>query len=338
LTLTFNAAILQTGAAQENSPIRLGWQTPWATQGQLVSVLKRTNILELVDVPVEFIGFSYGGPLNTAAVAGEVDIILTADQPALILLAKKPDFRVVARMMYNRTCLYVPAGSAVRSVRELADRTVLGPTGAAAERVALAALRDAGVDLSSVRFGNLDMAQQVALLRSPSAGQSWSNTDALYGFDPFPAMFEEAGKARMLHCGQVVSLVLASGRMLTQRRDQLVRFLKAFDLSWAWFSRNPKSANAWFKNEAGLDVSNAALDVAALVEPNRSAKDVAGVNLDLSASDMTSLDATLQFLRDRALISGSFRLQGAVDLTPLRTALSDTGLERFFAQMEQRPQ
>ena len=40
-------------------PVHLGWQTPWATQGQLVMGLKHTNIPELVGIGLDFFGFAH---------------------------------------------------------------------------------------------------------------------------------------------------------------------------------------------------------------------------------------------------------------------------------------
>jgi hypothetical protein len=60
-------------AAAEN--IRLGWQIPWATQGQLVQALKHSNIPRLTGVDLAYVGFSYGGPLNSAALAGQIDVL-----------------------------------------------------------------------------------------------------------------------------------------------------------------------------------------------------------------------------------------------------------------------
>ncbi len=77
------AASLGVQATAQAKPIRLGWHVPWATQGQLVMGLKYTNIPKLVAIELDFIGFSYGGPLNHAALSGKVDVLLTADQPAL---------------------------------------------------------------------------------------------------------------------------------------------------------------------------------------------------------------------------------------------------------------
>ena len=54
--------------------IRIGWQQTWATQGQLAVTLMKTDILEKHGFKGDFKGFSYGGPLNEGALAGEVDV------------------------------------------------------------------------------------------------------------------------------------------------------------------------------------------------------------------------------------------------------------------------
>ena len=43
-------------------PIRIGWQIPLATQGQIVQVLKKTDLLEKHGLRGDFKSFSYGGP------------------------------------------------------------------------------------------------------------------------------------------------------------------------------------------------------------------------------------------------------------------------------------
>jgi hypothetical protein len=47
---------------ESTTPIRIGWQIPAATQGQVLQVLKRTNVLESHGLKPIFVPFSYGGP------------------------------------------------------------------------------------------------------------------------------------------------------------------------------------------------------------------------------------------------------------------------------------
>ncbi len=306
--------------------IRLGWQLPWATQGQLVMGLQQTNIPELNNLDINYVGFAYGGPLNKAALSGEVDILLTADHPALVLMSKNPGYRIVSRMMYNRVCIYVPSKSSITELSQLAGKTVMGPIGAAAERVALQALRDASVDIDSLRIGKLDMAQQSALLSRNGSAKSWEGIDALFGFDPLPAVFKEQGKARMLHCGKVVSVVVASPEML-KRKAVLERFLKAFRMSWYYFANNPQRVNQQFSKQSRLNVSDAVLDEAASIEPNRWATDPTKQRFIFSDGDFRILQEAQKYLLDRHIMSSPLNIPAQLDLTIVES-FQETPLKR----------
>jgi ABC-type nitrate/sulfonate/bicarbonate transport system substrate-binding protein len=313
------------GAAPADAKtIRLGWQTTWATQGQLVIGLKRSNIPQLAGIELEYPGFAYGGPLNQAALAGQVDILLTADQPAVALMSRTNKFKIVARMMYNRTCVYVPPSSPLTGLADLAGKSVGGPVGAAAERIALAAMTEAGVDLASVRFGNIDMERQAILLSAQAKDSKWSAFDALYGFDPMPAVFETSGAVRMLHCGQVVSVIMASEEMLTARKAELKNFLVAFLLSWKLFAQEPAALNARYLKEVDLSFSARALEIAAAVEPNMRAESIDQIRMTFSEQDLKTIDKASDFLVGRKAIAKPLDVRSPkhLDLTALSEAVA----------------
>lgn len=292
-------------AAAAPETLRLGWQTPWATQGQLVSVLQRTNIPDLVGLDLQYTGFSYGAPLNRAALAGSVDVLLTADQPAAALIDKGGKFKIVGRMMYNRTCVYTHPSSRIKSLADLKQGRVMGPSGAAAERIAANMLNKAGVDAAGITWGDLDMAGQAALLRG-AAGAAWTNVDALYGFDPLPAVWEQAEKVRSLGCGRVVSFVVASKELIDSRPQALAKFLRAFSLAWHAYAKEPARANAWFKEISGLDIPDEALERSAAIEPNKAAKRLADIDLQISDEDRATFSDAAEFLRKKGLVNPGF--------------------------------
>ena len=87
------------GAHAENAspssvPIRIGWQIPAATQGQVLQVLKRTNVLESHGLKPVFVPFSYVGPQVDAAFSGELDVFFSGDQPAINLIARGGNRRI----------------------------------------------------------------------------------------------------------------------------------------------------------------------------------------------------------------------------------------------------
>ena len=283
---------------------------------------------------IEYIGFSYGGPLNRAALGGEVDVLLTADHPAAVLLSKERGFKIVARMMYNRVCIYVPKTSEIASVAELSGKSVMGPIGAAAERVALAKIAVTGVDLSSLNLASLDMGQQNAIIQG---GQEWDGIDALFGFDPLPAIWEENGQITIIDCGPVVSIVAASEEMIVNRSDDLARFLTAFQLSWDTFRREPERLGELFLEEAGFTASQTALDQAASIEPNVAAGSLDDIRLTFSEEDFITLTEATQFLIDRGTIAEGFDILAHVDVTTLDKVLSDGIAAELAASVRLHP-
>lgn len=312
LFVAFFAHAISTEAFASEK-IRLGWQTPWATQGQLVSILQKTNLPQMLDLDISFIGFSYGAPLNRAALAGQVDLLLTADQPAAALIAKNSGFKIVGRMMYNRTCVYTHPLSPLNKVSAIGKGPLLGPSGAAAERIALKLIANAGGD-PGVELGDLDMAGQSALIKGSIDG-TWRGTKALYGFDPLPAVWEQSGKIKMLGCGKAVSFIVASKDFIEQHPVALEKFLKAFSLAWMYYATKPALANGWFKELSGLDVPDRALETAAAVEPNIHAKHIAEVSLDVSSEDQVVFKEAVTFLQQRGQVGSEFSVPAAFDLT-----------------------
>lgn len=327
-------AVLATGftlwlssIANAQETIRLGWQTPWATQGQLVQALKHSDITDLTGISLDYIGFAYGGPLNKAALSGEVDVLLTADQPAEILLSKQRGYKIVARMMYNRVCVYVPPASGITILDSFKSKSLAGPIGAAAERVSLAALADAGVTGNDVTLSLLEMEQQGALIRTAKPGdKTWGPIDGMFGFDPLPTIWKDAGLVRLVSCGKVVSVVLASREMQTTRHAELVSFLKAFALAWDQFRRQPEKYGELFIAEANMKAPLSALDEAASIEPNRRASGFSDINLTFSDDDMKVLQQTQDFLSSRKMVPETFRFSDDIDMSFLEEALADTDL------------
>ena len=301
--------------------IRIGWQTPWATQGQLTQVLKHTDLLEKNGLQGEFKGFEYGGPLNEAALAGEVDVLFTADQPAAILMSKNNDWKVIGRLMYNRVSLYVPPQSPIQTIAELKGKTVAMPFGAAAQRMALKAEQDAGLDpKKDVNNINLGMLEQTDLVKD-AAATKWDTIDAMAGFDPIPAVFEEKGLVRNLATGKIVSLIVMNGKYIEQHPEAPVQFLKAFRGAYDHYRLNTEQANAWFVEEAKVNITPGALAIASAIEPNVSAASADDIFIDFTDEDYAIMQEASDFLLNQGILKSSFVMKDHIDLNYLAKAL-----------------
>lgn len=302
------------------SAIRIGWQIPWATQGQLTEVLKNTPILQTYGLKGEFKGFSSGAPLNEAALAREVDVIFTADQPAATLLSKNSNWVIIGRLMYNRVSLYVPPKSPIETIADLRDKTVGMPFGAAAQRVALQAEKDAGLDpQKDVNNVNLGILEQSDLVRDVNATK-WGDMDALAGFDPTPAIFEEKGLIRNLKVGSVVSVIMMSKDYIKTYPNSPEEFLKAFYDAYDFYRMNISQANAWFIADSKLNVNEAALKIAARVEPNLDVKSKKDIRLGFNDNDYKVLQEAADFIYDQSLVKTKVNMIDHIDLSYLQLA------------------
>lgn len=285
---------LVAGAADK---IRIGWQVPWAIQGQIVQIWKHTDILKRHGFEAEFIGRNYGPELNEIALAGAVDVVLTADQPAVMLNAKSSDWVATARLMYNRTSTYVPPSSPIKTMAGLKGKTVGLPVGAAAERVTLAALKQAGLEKKDVKIVNLGILEQAPLIQANKDKPKWGQFDALAGFDPAPAIFEAKGLVRVLDVGKVCAMIVMNGKFIEKHAGVVDRLNEALIDAYDRYRTNPAEANAWFLEEAKLKNADAkALEIAASLEPNLKVKSRAEIRVGLTEEDVMIVRRAGEFL------------------------------------------
>lgn len=278
--------------------VRIGWQVPWATQGQIVQIWKHTDILRKNGLEAEFIGKTFGPQLNEIALAGGLDVILTADQPAATLFSKDKGWVGIARLMYNRTSTYVPPRSPVKSLKDLKGKTIGVPVGAAAERVTMAALKREGLDpKKDVKIVSLGIQEQGPLVKSAGDATSWQQFDALSGFDPMPAIFEAKGWVRILDVGKVVSLVLMNESFLKEHKGVGKQVTNALIEAYDYYRQHTDQANLWFMEEAQLkDADQKTCELAASLEPNLKAKDRKGIRVSFNEEDFKLMQNAADFL------------------------------------------
>ncbi len=299
------------------TPIKIGWQIPWATEGQLTQILKRTDLLKDNGLEGDFKGFSYGGPLNEAALAGEVDVLFTADQPIAMLLSNNPNWTIIGRLMYNRTTLFVPPNSDIQDVAGLKGKTVAMPFGAAAQRMALLAEQEAGLDpQNDVNNINLGIYEQSDVVKDPEATK-WGEIDAMASFDPTPAILEEKGLTRTLKVGKIVSVIAMSNEYIEKNPDAPVNFLKAFKGAYKFYRNDIGQSNDWFKEEAKLDITPKALEIAASIEPNVNAENEDDIYINFKDEDYLVMQEAADFLLEQDMIKTPVNMIDFIDLSYL---------------------
>lgn len=284
-------------------PIRIGWQTTWATQGQLAVILMKTNILQSAGFDPQFVGFSYGGPLNEGALAGEVDVIFTADQPALALMSRAEDWRVAGRLMYNRVGTFVPFESPLVSTADLKGKTIAIPFGAAAHRETLSAIREAGLDPDAdVNAVNLGIQEMVALIGAGAEDGRWGTIDAGSAWDPAYADLEYHEVVRTVAAGVVTSVVVMDTDFIDANPDADRRFMGALREAYGWYRAHAGQANSWFKDVSKLPFDLEVLNLAASVEPNLQVSKASEIRVSLNEDDLANMQKAADFMLEADLL------------------------------------
>lgn len=301
IVLIFLSLPFQVNAAVK---IKIGWQVPWAVQGQIVQIWKHTKILESQGLQAEFIGKTYGPELNELALAKQVDLILTADQPAATLFSKNKDdgkgWVGIGRLMYNRTSTYVPLNSKIKSLVDLKGKTVGLPMGAAAERITLNALYELGLKNQDFKIINLDIKEHGALIKKFKNAEKWDQFDALAGFDPVPSILEAQKMIRVIHVGKVVSMMLANEEFLKLNSGVEKKLQSALVDAYDYYAKNTQQADKWFMEEAHLaEINEAALSISASLEPNLQAKKKSDIRISFNKDDLRLLQEAAKFIEPK---------------------------------------
>lgn len=247
--------------------LRIGYQL--IPNGDLV--VKHEGWLEeaLPGTDVQWIRFDSGGDVNTAVVAGSVDIGLAGSSPVTRGLSAPLDidYRVlwVHDVIGDAESLVAREGSGVTSVADLKGRKVATPFASTAHYSLTAALEEAGLAPDDVTLVDLQPADILA---------AWTrgDVDAAYVWEP--------------------TLSELGGTVLTTSTEVAQGGHPTYDLgvvTSAFADAHPDAVDAWLQAQDRA--------VALLQDDEAAAADAIAAELDLPATDVTAQLAGLTFLR-----------------------------------------
>lgn len=298
------------------APLRVGWQTSWATEAQLALLLQSGPFLSDQGFDARFVPFQYGAPLNEAALAGAVDVLFTADQPALVLASKAPSWGIIGRLMYNRVGVMSALDGPVATPADLRGRRMAVPFGAAAHRAAVGAARAAGLEAGrDLELVNLGIDELLSVVVAGSSGGRWGELDAVAAWDPTFAELEERRLVRTIHRENAIGLIVMNDRYEATHPGAGARFLTAVEGATRAFQADPLAAHeALLQTQPG--VSLAALQRAAAVEPNLEAtapgEPAPTPRLGLAAPDLRRLEEAAAFLHAVGIVKAPISVEAAL--------------------------
>ncbi len=229
LIAAFVAVSLAVPAGAETLKLAVGqrgnWDTSVAELGQRAGIFKKHG-LEL-----DILYTSGGGETQQAVISRSVDIGVAAGTLGVLgAAAKGAPVRIIAGETTGAADLYwyVPSGSPLKSIADLAGKTVAySTTGSSTDTVGRMAMAQFDVPFKMVATGNLP-----STFTQVMSGQ----IDVGWAAAPFGVEALRDGKTRAIFRGgeikaaqdQTIRVLLTHAAVLAQRKQALVEFMQAY--------------------------------------------------------------------------------------------------------------
>lgn len=225
------AACLSTlpALAQDKLKIAIGGRGAWENSAS--EIARSQGLFKKHNLDVEILWTEGTGETMQAAIAGSVDIaVAVGTNGVLAAYAKGAPVRVIGSTMTGVDDMfwYAKTGSPVKTGKDMASRTVaFSSRGSSAHAVVLGFRKTFGIDVKEVATGS-----PVATMTQAMTGQvevGWTVVPmGLKELDEGAIqMVARANEVPELR-NQSVRLIVVMQKTLTERRDALVRFLRAY--------------------------------------------------------------------------------------------------------------
>lgn len=279
-----------SGQAQSLNPLTLRF----AYQDRLGSVIPAIAVQQgfFQDEGLEVITqqFNSGPACAEALYSGSADLAGMGDTAALIMAARLPNIRILASHATgeHRHRVMVKAGSPLRTLQDLAGKSVGLKKGTSTHGGLLLALTKAQVPRTALTFVDLTPPTQVEALAAGSI-------DAFAASEPTPAVAEMRGAKELATLGGLGNeypiLLVAKDSWIKANTESLTRFFRALRRAQAYTADHPDEIVALMARQSGLD-------------PKATRQAMARHNyaLRLDQAIISSLEQTAAFLAQEKII------------------------------------
>jgi sulfonate transport system substrate-binding protein len=242
------ALVLRGGGSGDEAVLRVANQ-----KGQIKSMMIASGALEGAPYRVEWSEFPAAQPLLEAVGSGAVDLGLAGDAPFIFAYQsgspiKAVAVQVAARRTPGSLSILVKQGSPVRTVQDLAGKTVATTRGSIGHHLILQALERANIPANKVKVTFLPPGDAKAAFDSGSI-DAWST------WTPYTSVAVKEG-ARIVADARdfdlPFSVDVAHAPSIDRKRALIADFLKREAQALAWTRTHPEQFAQVMSKETGL--------------------------------------------------------------------------------------
>ncbi|MDR0798613.1 MAG: NrtA/SsuA/CpmA family ABC transporter substrate-binding protein [Dysgonamonadaceae bacterium] len=293
LAVLFSVFYLFKNGNNEKSDTRLvvGWQTAWATAGQIIETLDHTNITTLYGSSATFRNFLYGPDMIEAGLGGDIDATTLGIVPIISLLAINDDWTVVCRLIDFSTTTIAKDGSGIETFADIKGKKLGVPFGASgAYPYILLRMEENGMTTQNTKLVNVSPAEAIVVLQQ-------GGIDALGIWEPTSTIIESKGIGKVIDEKRYIGFVAVKRNLVENNPDEVVALIKSLiEANW-YVVQNRKQTDEWFAKRSNFDLD--LLNKIRIIEPNLKAQSVENISVTISQEDI----ALSQQVADQMLAS-----------------------------------
>lgn len=311
----------ETGENNKTSlvPIRIGWQISWVPQAQIAEVLKNTNILEQNGLSGELTRFNYGGPLAEAALADEMDVIFVGSGPALSIISKNDNWRIVSLMEDYRNAIIVPPSSTFTNLNDLRGKVIASPFGSTPYILAAVYLDKAGLVGKEINLKHVDVLEQNSIIQKGTA-EKWGEIDAITAWDPLLAQFELSNQARILELMPDAGVVVMNKKFYEQHGKETTNFIKSIVESYNYYLKNKDMVDGWYLDDTHVNFTKEVINQSLMIDRNSKAQSIEQLEFTLTDKDKEHIQAEADKAFALNILKKQMVANDIIDLTFLEEA------------------
>ena len=300
--------------------VRIGWQTAWATQGQVVQAMRTTDILDRNGILGEFTGFPAGPPAIEAALAGALDVVSGGSQPIIQLLSRSDEWVIVGRHANVRLGVLVPPSSEIEDLRSLAGKKIGLPIGSTAERFVLLLAEAENIPLNEIELMNIGIEE---LGEFVGRGEPWGDIAAVAAWEPTVSLIEQADLGRVVAEENEITLTAMSKAFITEQPEAAVGYMRATLEAWHHYATHRDELNRSYLQESRLALEHGLLEGIAGNEPNAAVTRVENVDIAINDDLQARLQRSADFLLERQILTRPVRIAAVTNQELLARARVD---------------
>jgi len=259
--------------------------------------------LKKIGFEVEYSSFKSGPLVNESFAAGQQDIGVLGDVPAILAKTSGQDTEIIANAAYGEKALavLVKPDSTLKSASELKGKKVAYVKGSYAHHLISIVLENAGLTFDDIESVNLEAGDIPAAIEN-------NQVDAGVLWEPFITQLVNQDRAKVLIDGTGIkrgNLVSISTKEFAENNPDVMKaYLIAYKKAAEYIESNPTEAAKAVEGDLGLSADE-------LVQVFKNFN----YNPEISEDDLKELKVVEQFLRDQGLSQSKVNIDEFVNTT-----------------------